>query len=86
MWMDLKSAGSDTEDNVLCYIIYMTFWQRQDTETENKPVIAMGWEQDEGTDCESIFCFDCGGGSMIVYVCQNSHDSAPKRDDFHCKL
>ena len=60
MWMDLKSAGSDTEDNVLRYIVYMTFWQRQNTGTENKPVIAMGWEQDEGTDCESMFCFDVG--------------------------
>ena len=44
MWMDLKSAGSDTEDNVLRYIVYMTFWQRQNTGTENKPVIAMGLE------------------------------------------
>lgn len=40
--------------------------------TEKKPVIAMGWEQGEGIDCENIFCFDCGGGSVIVYVCQNS--------------
>ena len=84
--MNLKSAGSDTEDNVPCYIIYMTFWQTQNIGTENKPVTAMGWEQDEGINCENIFCFDCAGGSVIVYVCQNSHDSAPKRDEFYCKF
>ena len=86
MWMTLKSAGSDTEDNGLCHTIHLTFWQRRNTGTEKKPVIAMGWEQGEGIDCENIFCFDCGGGSVIVYVCQNSHDSAPKRDGFYYKL